>query len=335
MKFCRFIKPLWAKPKLKNGLPNPDFIEEIEGPDVFEGLVDDNKIKEWNEKSFNCYFLPNHPSEDIYADRNYASARDIDVFNVVFVDYDSKDNTHESIEAFLEQIKKFHKPSLVVLSGNGAHVYWEVTGLCRESFMKIQFGLINKFKTDPSVYSILQLMRIPGTLNTKEHGNFKLSKILEENEVVYSVKDFDLEISEKQAQKVQRALDRLDGKITLNLEKVDTSGLPEKFNKLIESNSFAADLWNKPDSFIYYDEKTGQDRPDRSKSDYILGRLLRDLDYTEEECLQVLANTKKSLESSPAYSQYTVNKLYEDHKKQELKLENLEEAVYQIYGILL
>jgi len=43
------IAPLWAKEYLADGRPNPDFVKEI-GPWTVNGLFDDAKIKELNDK---------------------------------------------------------------------------------------------------------------------------------------------------------------------------------------------------------------------------------------------------------------------------------------------
>src|SRR6185436_2856856 len=135
-----------------------------------------------NSKGYNIYFFPNHPSKDVYAGGiKYLNGRNIDVFKFVFVDMDLKDGNYPSKEVFLETIGQFPlKPTMVVDSGNGIHAYWRISDLDRNSYVITQLALLKHFQTDDSVWTVLQLMRVPAYLNTKRHGDYVQAQILED-----------------------------------------------------------------------------------------------------------------------------------------------------------
>src|SRR5690606_13115645 len=96
----------------------------------------------------------------------------IDVFNFIFVDMDLKDKVYETKEAFFRKLSEFPvKPTMVVDSGNGVHAYWSIQNLSRDEYVFSQLALIKHFNTDDSIYTVLQLMRLPGFMNTKRHGD--------------------------------------------------------------------------------------------------------------------------------------------------------------------
>ena len=337
--FSRCIQPLWATKVLANGLPNPDFKEEIEGPKTIEGIFTLEEILKYNEQGFNCYHLPNHPSKDIYAEgEKYASAKHIDVWNRCFFDIDFKDQVYSSVEEVIAELEKFPvEPTKTVISGNGVHSYWDIFELTQEKYIELQFRLINRFRSDPAVWSSLRLMRIPGTFNTKEYRNYKQCYIsgVQSSENRYMFEELSKhlpEITPKQKEKKQRHLDRLSGKITLNLDKHESDELPQKFKDLLKYDLVTKELWEKP-----YLTTNSEDRPDRSIADYILGKRLHEFGYTEQETFDVLANTQKALEhnSTEAYASFTVDTIFSGKKPPKLKFDKrLLSVVKSLYGNL-
>lgn len=317
MNFYRLIKPDWAKPTLKNGEPNPGFVREIDGVDTYEGCnFNPEYLKEMNDKGYNVYFFPNHPSKDVYADgAKHLNGKHIDVFNFIFVDMDLKDKVYESKEHFLGFLSDFPiKPTMVVDSGNGIHAYWSIQSLTRDEYVYAQLALIKHFKTDESVFTTLQLMRVPGYFNTKKPENLVLSKILEEysSNGSYTLDQFPKELfeslDEKDVSRGQKHLDRLDGKLTINTaDFVDVDELPESFIEFISDpkNKTAHALWTNP---------SGPPHNDRSKSDLSLCNVLFRNGFNRKEAFKVISNSQKALSHAnrTQYAEYTVDKVYSE-----------------------
>lgn len=320
MQFYRLVKPRWAQPTLSNGEPNPDFIEAIDGPNTHEGCgFTPEFLREQNAKGYNIYFFPNHPSTDVYKTGvKYLNGRNIDVFNFVFVDMDLKDGKYASKEEFLQVLLQFPlKPTLVVDSGNGVHAYWRVTDLNRASYVITSLALINHFKTDPSIWTVLQLMRVPQYFNTKRHGDYVEAKILEECSTgnVYSIKDFPqtlYQLDEKIVVKAQNHINRLEGKVEIDLGKdINADELPDSFVQLMLENPEVARLFHDPKSV-----------GDRSSADMKLANILFNKGLDVREALAVISNTQKALEKGAHrrdYASLTVSKVYSDRPKHKFK----------------
>ncbi len=314
--FYRLTKPNWAKKKLSNGNDNPDFLEELSGPDVIEGCLSEEEVTDLNEFGYNSYFFPNHPSTNVYENEvRHLSGKHIDTFNCIFLDMDLKDQIYASKEAFLEELKGFElAPSLVVDSGNGIHAYWYMSDLTRETYIRAQFGLITRFKTDPSIWTVLQLMRVPGSLNTKRHKDYKRSETVDHLSTLqtYSINDIPAhlwEIAPELEIKAQNHLNRLDGKteVQIHLE-VDSGELPENFIALINKDPKIKDLFEDPVGSY----------GDRSGADMKLANLLFSKKIPKKDALKVLANTQKALSKINhrfEYAQATIDKAYVDRTK--------------------
>lgn len=313
MQFYRLIKPNWAKKTLANGETNPDFKEEVAGPNVLEGCdFTEEFLREKNAAGYNVYFFPNHPSTNVY-DNNvkHLSGKHIDIYNFVFVDMDLKDGVYENKEAFLRKIDSFEvAPTMTVDSGNGIHVYWNVSDLTREKYVLIQRALLKYFKTDESVWTVLQLMRLPGYNNTKKYKEPKAVNLLEEfcSAKTYNFSDFPEKmfnlLTDDDIKKTKTHLDRIDGKLTLDFD-LETSSdkLPPEFIELMVENDTAAALYNNPRSF-----------GDRSKADMRLAFLLYKKDFDKKQAVDIIATTQKAKEKGPAgldYAALTVTKVYD------------------------
>jgi hypothetical protein len=310
MTFYRLIKPDWAKPTIKKE-NNPEFVKEVAGPNVIEGCIKPQDVTELNKQGYNAYWFPNHPDTNVYENKvKYLSGSMINVFNYVFVDMDLKDGVYKDKAHFLSVLEAFPvKPTLTVSSGNGVHAYWRIENLTRDQYVITQMALINHFNTDPSVYTVLQLMRLPGSLNTKNPNEFKIANIvdlLSSGEAYESVGVFPKEIfniPEERMKKAQLHLDKLDGKIVLEFNEVNIDELPDKFLDLIESNYKIKEIFEDPFSY----------NGDRSSADMALANMLFHKGFHKDDAVKVLANTQKGLakgNNRKEYAQNTVHKAY-------------------------
>ncbi len=290
MKYYRLIAPDWL---LKQ---HPDLQK------VLEGMFSDDDIKSLNEAGYNVYYFPNHPKK--YDLNRTVNGSQIDQFDYVFVDYDCKSEVYKSKEDFIDLLKRlFNAPTLIVDSGNGVHAYWQVSDLDVKSYQRLTRRMMRMFKTDESTCMICQLMRMPGTLNTKEQNNFKPCKIVyEKPRPLYTCEELDKLLPpitvEDEAfcqQHYDRTYNISDKSITIDDE------LPPKFGKLLKENHEVADLFAGATD-------------DRSKNDYRLGHVMYANKFTKEEAMSVLVNTAKAMSRAPvhriAYAENIVNKIW-------------------------
>ncbi len=315
--FYRLIKPDWAVPTLDNGDPNPRFKKPIPGPKTIEGCLPEEDVRQLNELGYNVYWFPNHPSTDVYADgqTKYLGGKLIDVFEYVFVDMDLKDGVYATAEEFIEVVCAFPvRPAITVRSGHGVHVYWKVRGLSREMYVIAQLALINHFKTDKSIWTVLQLMRVPGTLNTKDMDSYKMAEIDAEmsSGEECEMSQFPAEIfalSEEDRNRAQSHLNKLDGKAPVDLgHDVDMDQIPDSFIQIMERDRGLHDLFHDPVAAY----------GDRSGADMKLANILFQKKVPKKEALQVMANTQKALSKGQYRAQYaqdTVDKAYVERTK--------------------
>lgn len=292
----RCILPAWGSPDLKK---------------VVEGELLDERIKELNSSGYNIYFLPNYPSS--YDPAVTVDGSHIDTFNFVFVDMDLKEGKHSSKESFislLEQCPEL-KPSYIVDSGNGIHAYWQVSDLDAMSFLRLQRRLVRKFNTDEAVAKIYQLMRLPGTLNTKVRDSLKPCVKLAESDSVFTCEELDKllpPIIQKDEDYCKQHFDKTYG----NKEDVRVDDkLPQKFYKLIKENKEVLDIYSGNTS-------------DRSKSDYRLGVILLGAGFTKKEAMSVIVNSEKASSRAPihrvSYASGIVDKIFEFETEEGLNL---------------
>lgn len=294
----RLILPDWAK------------AENPKQPKVLEGEFNQDQLTDLNLIGYNVYFLPNYPSH--YTKGITVDGSHIDIFEYVFVDMDLKDGKYFDKDAFISTLVDFKcSPSRIVDSGNGIHAYWRVTDLTGMAFLRLQRRLQRHLHTDEAVAKIYQLMRLQGSLNTKERYNPKPCEVLYENNTVYTSEQLDAilpPISKEDEDYCKQHYDKTY-KIT-PIAKVGDA-LPIKFCKLIKDNNEIRDIWKG-------------DSDDRSKSDYRLGHLLFANGFTKDEAMSVLVNAAKALERSPShrisYAQGIIDKIWtfelEDQKNQ-------------------
>jgi len=265
------------------------------GLKVLEGQFDNASIIKYNQSGYNIYYLPNYPSH--YTTGVIVDGSQIDTFNWCFVDCDLKDGVYKSKDEFYEAIGIINiPPTKIVDSGNGVHVYWQVSNLDAKSYLRFQRRLLRLFNTDEAVGQLYQLMRYPGTLNTKVKDNPLLCETLLETEAQYTAEEFDQLLPTITKADEEYCIQHYNK--TYNLEQDQTiisEALPPKFGKLIKENHEAKELFASISD-------------DRSKSDYRLGHLMFANGFTRDEALSVLINSVKAMQRAPAHRRtYALN----------------------------
>lgn len=289
MTVFRCILPKWAETKY------PDRRR------VVEGQFSDEKIAALNEQFYNIYFLPNYPS--FYERGSIVDGSQIDVFSYVLVDMDLKDGIWPSKDAFLAELGASDvPPTFAVDSGGGIHAYWHVEDLDAMSYLRLCRRLMRKFKTDPAVGQIYQLMRLPGTVNTKNPDDLKVCETACQNDRLYTCAELDAALPILSLEDEEFCKQHFD-----KTYKVDSANLrvddkiPAKFNELLRTNAEVKAIWVGGDS-------------DRSKSDYRLGHIMFATGFSRDEALSVLVNSAKAISRAPvhrvSYAQNIVDKIW-------------------------
>lgn len=306
MTLCRLIAPKW--------------LEELGVTKVLEGEFSGAEISSLNNKGYNVYYLPNHPKD---YDRGVTlNGTHIDVFTTVFVDYDCKDGMYSSKDEFIEAIGVSGiSPSRIVDSGNGVHVYWKVSNLDAMSYLRFQRRLMRLFNTDEAVGQLFQLMRLPGTMNTKKKPYVECIQLYE-NAIQYTCEELDALLPPIALEDEKYCKDHYNRTWGINQENVNIDdSIPVKFGELIHSNQEVKELW-------------AGTTDDRSKSDYRLGHLMFANGFTKDEALSVLVNSAKALQRAPIhrsnYAQNIVDKIWTYELSETKELEPLSRSVKDI-----
>ena len=317
MKLLRLIAPDWLLAK------------SVSIKRVQEGLFDDAEISRLNTQGYNVYYYPNYPTSYYYGQPIVGA--DIEVFEYVFVDCDLKDKAYLNKDAFIETlVESGITPTKIVDSGHGVHAYWRVQGLDSMSYLRLQRRLIRKFNTDEAVGQIFQLMRLPGTINTKDPTNLLPCNTLYESDYVYTAEELDKVLPIIQERDEQYCKQHYAKTYNLNQNQVLISdALPPKFGRFIRDNKEAKELFAGTSE-------------DRSKSDYRLGHLMFSNGFTKEEALSVLVNSAKALQRAPvhrvSYAENIADKIWtyeltEDKEKLDLSL-SVKEILQKTEGVL-
>lgn len=268
---------------------------------VLEGEFTDEQITEYNSQGYNIYYLPNYPSE--YIKGITVDGSIVDIFEYCFVDFDLKSGVYPSKEAFVSSVFEANIPaSRIVDSGNGLHVYWRVNNLDAMSYLRFQRRLMRVFKTDEAVGQLFQLMRVPGTINTKIEGAPVECIQLYADDVQYTAEELDKLLPPITLEDEAYCKQHYDKTYSINQDQttIDET-LPPKFGKFLRDNAEAKECW-------------AGNTKDRSKSDYRLGHLMFATGFTKAEALSVLINSAKALQRAPvhrrAYATNIVDKIW-------------------------
>lgn len=290
MTLARLIAPDWAL-QLDPTMPR-----------VLEDRFTDAQIKEYNGKGYNIYFLPNGP--DDYNPGTIVDGSHINSFSYCFVDCDLKDKVYKDKDAFIEKVCRLEMPpTRIVDSGHGVHAYWKVTNMDAMSYLRFQRRLTRLFDTDEAVGKIFQLMRLPGTLNTKKQDNLVPCEVIYDSvETEYTADEFNKLLPSISTEDEQYCKHHYDKTYNANTTAMVVSDvLPPKFGKLLRANQEAKDLWSG-------------NTDDRSMNDWRLAHLMFANNFTKDEAASVLVNSSKAVQRAPIhrvnYAQNIIEKIW-------------------------
>lgn len=267
---------------------------------VKEGEYSDAEIRKFNREGYNIYHLPNHPSS--YQPGTHITGSDIDVWNYCFVDCDLKDKKYETKEAFYETLFDSKvSPTKVVDSGNGVHAYWKISNLDAKSYLRFQRRLMRLFNTDEATTMLMQLMRLPGTKNTKVKGEHLYCTTVYDSDDAYTAEGLDKLLPPITVEDEAFCVQHYDRTYNLNQNTEISDTLPPKFGKFLADNPEAKELFTNPSD-------------DRSKADFRLGHLMFAAGFTKDEASSVLVNSVKAMERAPihrnSYASNIVDKIW-------------------------
>lgn len=276
----------------------PAWLEAKGARKVLEGEFSSDKIKELNTEGYNVYYLPNHPA--VY-EGGSVNGTHVDTWNYVFVDYDTKSNTYASKDAFVEAVGSIDiAPTKIVDSGNGIHAYWRVKDLDAKSYLRLTSRLVRLLSTDTATRNLCQLMRLPGSINTKAQDSPLPCTTIYDGDASYTCEELDLLLPALLPEDEAFCTDHYDRTFNVNQTCVNDA-LPSKFGKLLQSNHEAKSIWSNSSD-------------DRSKDDYRLGHIMFANDFTKDEAASVLVNSAKAMARAPIhrtnYALNIVNKIW-------------------------
>ncbi len=270
-----------------------------------------------HNKDYNAFFYPNKVRKDFVPLTPYSSvtAEDICKIHYLFIDMDFKDACYKTTEDFLTVVNKFNlKPTMIVFSGRGVHVYWRVKDVAVYEFKSLQQRLALFFKTDSKTCDPGRVLRLPYTYNIKDLNDKKLCKILEyNNDLVYRKKDFDALLPKQKKGRPRKAV-AIDG--------VDytPSELPVSFINIKRVFTRVGELFRSK-SGIGWNKRTGL-KNTRSDNDYQLAGLLIDYGFSPQTIAAVLLNTRKAKEMRPSirkkYVEHTLGMALAENKNSDL-----------------
>lgn len=305
----RLIAPDWA---LKDGAITQK---------VLEGEFTENQIAKYNKQGYNIYYLPNYPSS--YNKGVTIDGSMVDTFNYVFVDCDLKDGVYKDKDSFLESLGQTGiEPTIVIDSGNGVHAYWQVSNLEAKSYLRFQRRLIRLLRTDEAVSQLFQLMRCPGTVNTKLKESPKICETIFSSDAVYTAEEFDKILPAITLADEQFCEQHYNKTYQINQDDTPISDkIPPKFGKLLRENPEAKTIW-------------AGSTDDRSAGDFRLGHLMFANAFTKEEAASVLINSAKALTRAPihrrSYAMNIIDKIWTFENEEEKDTLELSSSVKEI-----
>jgi KaiC/GvpD/RAD55 family RecA-like ATPase len=286
---------------------------------TLEGEFDESKIADLNASGYNIFTWPNSPSA--YDSSTPVNGTHITQFSYVFVDYDLKSNVFASKDDFIASIDI--PPTKIVDSGNGVHVYWKVSDLDANSYLRLQRRLVRKFNTDEATCNIAQLMRLPGTLNTKNPDNLIPCELLfEEDSNVYTCEQLDGLLPAITLEDEKFCQQHYNKTYNVNRDEMTVDNtLPPEFGKLLRENPEVKELW------------AGL-ADDRSKNDFRLGHLMFANGFAKEQAASVLVNSAKALQRAPvhrvSYAMNIIDKIWTFEAEPNKEVLNLSHSVKEI-----
>lgn len=289
---------------------------------VVEGEFSETVLKKLNAECYNIYFLPNAPSD--YTPGVTVDGSQVDTFTFLFVDCDLKDGVYPDKQAFVDRLYEpgCLEPTYIVDSGNGVHAYWQVSDLDAMNFLRLQRRLMRFYKTDEAVGQIYQLMRAPGTLNTKVKGELKPCDFIHQTTNIYTCEEIDAVLPTITNEDEAYCKQHFNKTYRIDTEDYTIDDkIPLKFAQLIETCPEVKSIWSG-------------NVDDRSKGDYRLGHIMFANSFSKEEATSVLVNSAKALQRAPihriTYAKNIVDKIWTYEISQDKEALNLSSSVRDI-----
>ena len=262
----------------------PEWAEQDDVPSVIE--ADDlsmAELKKKNDAGWGIYYFPNYNRHKKTV--GFLCGKNIDVWNVVYVDMDLKDGIYKTKDEFIEKLISFDlPPNWTVDSGNGIHAYWKIADLDINKFVTLQLQLINKFSTDRSIWTVLRIMRLEGFYNTKKKDEPKSTLRVDLLDTVYTFDELSSRLEpleDADNLKMLSHIRKVQGLDPIIIDtELDVSVLPESFERFMAINERAASIMS---------DYSG----DRSKNAFSLAHILADAGFNKQEAIVVIANTPK------------------------------------------
>lgn len=171
-------------------------------------------------------FIAAHIKENIYcgvASRKNRDGSKAGCFQIssLWEDIDFKD-LPGGLDDAIALLKKFPlMPSMVILTGNGLHLYWLLrepisATLEIECYLK---GIGKELCADPAATEIARIMRVPGTFNHKNKNAVVLAELMLVNENRYVLSDFERWKIDAQYQRSNRKVNFTESGIDVDIYK--------------------------------------------------------------------------------------------------------------------
>ena len=132
------------------------------------------RAKVLNKEGYGIFFTPNQ----------FNGRRKIT--NLVKIDYyicDIDDGGKEKIWSDIEKLVL--RPSVIVESKRGYHLYWKVSDGTIDNYERIENCIIAKLNGDKGAKDVTRLLRYPNFYHMKDRNNPFLIKIIEKNDNIY------------------------------------------------------------------------------------------------------------------------------------------------------
>lgn len=130
--------------------------------------------KKLNKEGYGIFFTPNQ----FKGRRLITNLLKIDYY-IVDIDEGGKEKIWSDIE------KLVLRPSVIVESKRGYHLYWRVSDGSIENFRKIEEFIIAKLNGDKGAKDVTRLLRYPNFYHMKDKNDPFLIKIIEQNDNIY------------------------------------------------------------------------------------------------------------------------------------------------------
>ena len=262
-----------------------------EGGLEYEGLTPIEVLIK-NKKYPNIYFFLN---ESKAPDKCSTKKKDITGKPfVICIDYDPRDKNqpYKGKADFLKKLRKFPlPPTMIVDSGYGIHVYWQLKKFPLSQFEDYMNRLILHFKTDDSIWPLYQVMRLPLTFNCKKGWDKRRkTKILEYSpDNIYTKKQLDKVLPDLPEEPKTfhgksgrpRKLDTFNGQIIPN-------HIPRVVKQLMVLKPWVHDLFFKKHRMTEAIRSSNKKISPEQRADYKLANALIDNAVPEEYIVQTL-----------------------------------------------